>query len=176
MFEPIKIVRLITEQIGKPRNDGTRGSGLYIVPFELSTQPSAFWAEAFLANMKNPPQWSSSHRPDMARLSGKIIYLDGTTVEEIERTHKETLLLAVKEANEVTAKYEADQARVAEETKKREEEEQRRTRSCQANHVRVVEGLLNNKSPCIEPTKAECRGLFCGLDCRDAKEFRTALH
>ena len=41
MSEPIKIVRLITEEVSTPRLDGTPGSALYRVPFELSAAPPA---------------------------------------------------------------------------------------------------------------------------------------
>jgi hypothetical protein len=39
------------------------------------------------------------HRPGIASVSGNKIYLDGTTIEEVERYHKKTLKLAVDVAN-----------------------------------------------------------------------------
>jgi len=39
--EPVQIVAVDTERIGRPRNDGTRGSGLYRVPLLLSRVPPA---------------------------------------------------------------------------------------------------------------------------------------
>jgi hypothetical protein len=37
------------------------------------------------------------------------IYLEGTTLEEIERHHRETLTCAIKETNEILAKHEQNQ-------------------------------------------------------------------
>lgn len=97
--EPIRIIRVITEEVGFPKNDGTRGSALYAVPFELSRNPSELWRNLFVQCWNFPPQFTSLHRPGIARVSGRRIILDGTTIDEVERTHKQTLLLAVGEAN-----------------------------------------------------------------------------
>jgi hypothetical protein len=48
------------------------------------------------------------HRPGIARVSSDRIILDGTTIEEVERYHLETLKLAVSATNE---EYEALVAR-----------------------------------------------------------------
>lgn len=47
MSEPIKIKGVVKEDVGRPRNDGTPGSGLYEVPLQLSDLPSHRWAELF---------------------------------------------------------------------------------------------------------------------------------
>ena len=57
------------------------------------------------------------HRPGIASVSGNKIILDGTTIEEVEKYHRDTLKLSVERANEIEKKYEAQ--------KKREEEIER---------------------------------------------------
>lgn len=103
--ETIRILRVITEEVGFPKNDGTRGSALYAVPFELSDYPSELWKKLFVQNWDSPPQWTTLHRPGIASVSGKKIILNGTTIDEVEKTHKETLLLAVNEANKKELEY-----------------------------------------------------------------------
>jgi len=39
------------------------------------------------------------HRPGIASVRGDKIILDGTTVQEVEQYHRETLVLALNEAN-----------------------------------------------------------------------------
>jgi hypothetical protein len=95
----IKITRVIVEDITQPRNDGTRGSALYSVPFALSHRPSSEWLALFIQNWNHPPRYTSMHRPGIATVSGSTIILDGTTIEEVERYHRDTLQLAVNETN-----------------------------------------------------------------------------
>ena len=97
--EQIRIVRIISEEIGFPANDGTMGSALYSIPFELSREPNSIWVELFIESWNSPPRWTTLHRPGIARISGKKVILDRTTIEEVEKVHKDTLLLAVQEAN-----------------------------------------------------------------------------
>lgn len=40
------------------------------------------------------------HRPGIATTYGNKVILDGTTIEEVERYHKDTLKLAVETANQ----------------------------------------------------------------------------
>ena len=98
-FEDIKITRVIVEDITEPRNDGTRGSALYAIPFALSRQPPSEWAELFIANWNHPPRFTTMHRPGIARIYGSIVTLNGTTIEEVEQYHRDTLHLAVAETN-----------------------------------------------------------------------------
>jgi hypothetical protein len=98
-FDPIRILEIISDEVGEPRNDGTRGSGLYEVPFRLSNIPAPEWEDFFIESWNLPPSFSSMHRPGIASVLGDKIILDGTTLEEVEEHHKETLLLAVREAN-----------------------------------------------------------------------------
>lgn len=92
MSEPIKIVRLITKEVSTPRLDGTPNSALYRIPFELSAAPPAGWATAFVEAWNHPQSFTSRHRPGIASVLGRKIVLDGTTVEEVESHHKETLM------------------------------------------------------------------------------------
>jgi hypothetical protein len=99
-FDDIKITRVIVEDITEPRNDGTRGSGLYSIPFALSRRPPSEWAQLFIGNWDIPPRFTTMHRPGIARLSGATVTLNGTTIEEVERYHRETLQLAVDRTNQ----------------------------------------------------------------------------
>jgi hypothetical protein len=108
MSEPIKIVRIITEEVTTPPMDGTSGSALYQVPFELSSVPPAGWESAFVNAWDHPQSFTSRHRRGIASVSGKKILLDGTTLEEVQQYHKATLVDAVERANE----YVADAQRV----------------------------------------------------------------
>lgn len=64
------------------------------------------------------------HRPGIARVAGDKVILDRTTVEEVKRCHRDTLILAVEVANEGVRRFEQS-CRLAEEQaqKKREEHE-----------------------------------------------------
>lgn len=97
--EEIKILRIVTERITSPALDGSPGSSLYSIPFELSASPSFEWSQYFEQTWNRPPEWTSKHRPGIASVTGKEIWLNGTTIEEVESTHKKTLELCVKEAN-----------------------------------------------------------------------------
>ena len=114
VFEPIRITGVVLDEIGIPRNDGTRGSALYVVPFRLSRQPPRDWSQLFIAAWNNPSQFTSMHRPGIASIRADTIVLDGTTVEEVERYHRPTLLLAVNEANAKLAALESQRAQAVE--------------------------------------------------------------
>jgi hypothetical protein len=109
--EPIRLVRVLTDEVGQPRNDRSPGSALYAVPFQLSGAPSDVWVRAFLSAWEFPERFTSMHRPDIARVEGDKIVLDGTTIEEVERYHLETLKLAIKRANETVVQEATDQTR-----------------------------------------------------------------
>lgn len=97
--EPLRIVGVDRDGISAPRNDGTRGSGLYSVPFRLSAVPDRAWAELFVPNWDRPPSFSTMHRPGIARVVGDRVVLDGTTVDEVAQHHQQTLKLAVEATN-----------------------------------------------------------------------------
>jgi hypothetical protein len=120
--EPLKIAGIVADKVTTPRMDGTRGSALYSVPFRLSRRPPAGWDELFVESWNHPPQFTSMHRPGIASVEGDVIWLRGTTLDEVERYHRNSLKLAVGEA---TKKYEAihrDQ-----EARRRAEDERKRT-------------------------------------------------
>lgn len=123
--EPIRIVGVIADEVTEPRNDGTRGSALYAVPFRLSRRVSSDWAEAFRRVWDQPPRWTSMHRPGIAQVHGDRIVLDGTTIEEVQRYHRETLVLCVQETNRIIAEQ-AAKVRQEEEARARRSEEHRR--------------------------------------------------
>ncbi len=103
--EPVKILGVVVDQVSEPTLDGSARSALYRIPFKLSRKPSRIWSEHFVRTWNSPPKWTSMHRPGIASVSGDQIVLDGTTIEEVERTHRETLILCVNEANIAEAKY-----------------------------------------------------------------------
>lgn len=97
--EPIKIKGIVIDEITHPTNDGTAGSGLYKIPFELNRTPSYEWRELFINAWNRPSRWTSMHRPGIATAYGNQVILNGTTIEEVEKYHKDTLKLAVEIAN-----------------------------------------------------------------------------
>lgn len=122
MSEVIKIVRLIKEEVSTPRLDGTPGSALYRVPFELSAVPPVGWPAAFVEAWNHPQSYTSRHRPGIASVVGRKIILDGTTVEEVESHHKETLIAAVSQANLQIEQAQQAAAQRHAETERRETE------------------------------------------------------
>jgi TIR domain len=60
--EPIRIVGVVVDEVSEPLLDGTRGSGLYRVPFRLSRKPAAEWAELFVRTWDHPPRFTTMHR------------------------------------------------------------------------------------------------------------------
>jgi hypothetical protein len=125
-FEDIKITRVIVEDITAPRNDGTHGSALYSIPFALSRRPPSEWAQMFGGNWSHPSRFTSTHRPGIAKVQGATITLNGTTIEEVERYHRDTLQLAVAETNKQYREWQGEQQqREAQERVKREEHRRR---------------------------------------------------
>ena len=98
-FEPIKIIGVVVDEVGEPLNDASRGSALYAVPFKLSHTPPPDWADLFIRNWDHPPRCSTMHRPHIAEVEGNRIVLTRTTIDEVKNVHRETLKLAVEEAN-----------------------------------------------------------------------------
>lgn len=107
--EPVRIVGVDTERIGRPRNDGTRGSALYRIPLLLNRVPAAVWSASFADAWDVPPAWTTMHRPGIASVQGDRIVLEGTTIDELERYHLKTLKLVVRQLNERTSQYLRDQ-------------------------------------------------------------------
>ena len=117
-FEPIRVTGIIDKEVTKPRRDGTEGSALYNIPFQLSARPPHEWAEHLPKAWENA-RHNFSHRPRIASVSGDRIWLSGTTLEEVQQTHKETLEKAVAETNKLYVEFEAK--RKAEAARKQEQ-------------------------------------------------------
>ena len=98
-FEDIKVVRVIVEDVTRPRNDGTAGSALYAIPFALSDRPPAEWRNIFIKNWNHPPRYTLMHRPGIANIQDATVVLDGTTIDEVEQYHRDTLQLAINKTN-----------------------------------------------------------------------------
>ncbi len=122
---PVRIKGILVDEITQPLNDGTLGSALYIVPFELSRRPSYEWIDLFINAWNLPTTYTLRHRPGIASVIGSKIVLDGTTIEEVERYHKDTLKLAVDTANQKLKEIEIHKKQI-EEQKRRQEEEHRK--------------------------------------------------
>ena len=101
--EPLRIIGVIVDEVTEPTLDGTRGSGLYIVPLRLSRKPSSRWSEIFVQTWNHPPRFSTMHRPGIASVQDARIILNGTTIEEVKEYHRETLILCVDETNKKEA-------------------------------------------------------------------------
>jgi hypothetical protein len=102
---PIQIVNVIADEVTEPRNDGTRGCALYTVPFKLSRTPSSEWADMFVQTWNLPPRFTSMHRPGIARIHGDRVVLDGTTMDEVQKYHRNTLKLVVETVNKNYAEW-----------------------------------------------------------------------
>jgi TIR domain len=131
---PIRIKGIVVDDIGTPRNDGTAGCALYRVPFQLSRRPSPEWAAHFVRNWDRPPSYSGKHRPRIASVVGDRVILDGTTVEEVETHHRDTLKLVIDKVNQDIAEYEAKQRR-AEETRAEQERQHKESASEAAKRI-----------------------------------------
>ena len=118
----IRILGVIVDEVTEPRRDGTPGSALYSVPFQLSRTPSSEWADLFVQIWNHPPRFTSMHRPGIARVIGSKVVLDGTTIEEVKEYHRDTLILVVKTVNEELEGLE-ERRRTEEERRGREREE-----------------------------------------------------
>lgn len=99
-FEPIKISGVLADEAGEPFNDGTAGSALYAVPFKLNRAPTTEWSDLFIRTWDRPPRWTTSHRPGIARVQGDRIILTRTTIEEVQKVHRDTLKLVVDTVND----------------------------------------------------------------------------
>jgi hypothetical protein len=125
-FVPIKLVGVVIEEVGSPRNDGTAGGALYAIPIKLSASPRDEWRIFFLEAFDDPSQHDEAHRRGIASFREGRIILDGTTMEELETTHIATLKLTVEQANR---KY-ADllvQRRATSERQRQDEEKHRKS-------------------------------------------------
>ncbi|WP_167612437.1 toll/interleukin-1 receptor domain-containing protein [Maribellus sediminis] len=97
--DEIRIKGILVDEVGEPLNDGSPGSALYKIPFELNKRPDYQWSELFRLTWDRPPSCTSMHRPGIGYVSGNKIILDGTTIEEVKKYHKDTLKLVVETVN-----------------------------------------------------------------------------
>ena len=75
------------------------------------------------------------HRPGIATVSGDRVYLDGTTIDEVKKYHRDTLVLAVNETNRLYAEY-VVQKFVREERQRRLREEHDRKVRADADGIK----------------------------------------
>lgn len=122
----VKLGPIILDGITNPTNDQTLGSKLYLIPFQLSHTPSRAWADEFARVWRAPPSWTPMHQPDIARVSGDRIILDGTTMEYVKYHHAETLTIVVNRVNMTMAQRNHD-IRLQKEAISREIERHRQT-------------------------------------------------
>jgi hypothetical protein len=108
---PIKITGVIVDQVSTPLQDGSRGSALYRVPFRLSREPSYEWARVFVDTWDHPPTMTSMHRPGTATVAGEVVWLNRTTIEEVQEHHRQTLMAVVERTNAIVAELEAERHR-----------------------------------------------------------------
>lgn len=133
--EPIRIIGIVVDGVTMPKNNGTPGSALYQVPFQLSHRPSYEWSKIFIEKWNRPSRLTSMHRPGIASISSDKVYLDGTTLEEVEKYHRDTLKLALQETNQFVAEYEQNK-RIKEERARQRLEEHKQTVRDQSSRIR----------------------------------------
>ena len=133
-FEDIKIVEIIADEVTVPRNDGTRGSALYKVPFLLSSVPPSEWKEIFIINWDSPLNFTTKHRPGTARLYDNKLILERTTIEEVNDVHKKTLKLVIEKTN-------ADYRNWKQRVEREEAEEQARQEEHRQHVNRLAESI-----------------------------------
>jgi len=104
----IIIQGIVVDEVTVPKMDGSSGSALYSIPFKLNKVPSQEWKRVFVQTWNHPPRYTSMHRPKIARIYGDLIILNGTTIEEVERYHRDTLKICVEYTNKAIEKYEND--------------------------------------------------------------------
>jgi hypothetical protein len=97
--EPVRLTGIDLPAVVGSENSRGGDVALYAVPFTLSAIPDPEWQSLFRPNWTMPPRWSKMHRPGIARVVGDRIILDGTTIEEVEQFHLETLQLVVAVTN-----------------------------------------------------------------------------
>ena len=124
-FLDIRITGIMVNKVGSPRIDGTPGSALYRVPFQLTRSPPKEWAKLFIHFWDKPPRYTSMHRPGIASVVGDTVILDGTSIDEVQKYHRDTLLLTCEEANKAYSKHLAKIRTLKERERKRIEDHRR---------------------------------------------------
>lgn len=106
---PLELTEVLVGDVGRPRNDGTGGSGLYSVPIGLNRAPDAAETRLLEQHWDRPPSFTTMHRPGIMRVYSDRVVLQGTTIEEIERYHATTLKLVIDKTNEDASAHHAQQ-------------------------------------------------------------------
>ncbi|MYF28510.1 MAG: hypothetical protein F4169_06545 [Gammaproteobacteria bacterium] len=112
-MEPLKLTEVLKDDVGRPRNDGTRGSALYAVPIGLNRTPDSVEAQLLVQHWDSPPRFTSRHRPGILRVLDDRVILERTTIDEIESCHAETLRLVIEQTNADAASYRESQRKRA---------------------------------------------------------------
>lgn len=86
------------------------------------------WCERFIAAWDHPSSFTLQHRPGIARVDGDQLVLNGTTIEEVENTHRRTLLLALDVANRQMADVEAEMSKQEDKKQRVQDEHNRKLR------------------------------------------------
>ena len=126
-FEPIKLARVLTNEVGFPGESQDGSRNVYSVVFQLSEEPSARWGD-YLVHFWDRPQVPYSHghhRPGMTSVVGNKVILEETTIDEVEGFHLPVLKAAVRMANDAEARSVVEDQRRAE-RRRLEEAEHRR--------------------------------------------------
>lgn len=130
IFQELRIVGVIVDEVGIPKSDGTKGSALYKIPFQLSQRPPQKWADLFRGNWDHPSVFTLMHRPGIASVVGDKIILNGTTIEEVVEYHRDTLMLALQATNKAYKEF-LDQNQKAKELEQKQLNE----------HINKIENL-----------------------------------
>lgn len=147
------IVGIITDEVTLPKNDGTRGSALYSIPFRLSGYPDAKWSEYFIHCWNYPASFTTMHRPGIASVQGNKIVLNGTTIDEVQQYHRKTLVAAVNKANEMFDQYNQKILQEKERQRKLEEDHKKRITDIassmdfneKTNDVRKIDNTIRSR-------------------------------
>lgn len=94
-----KILRIVEDRITPILSNGKPEGALCKIPFELNGSPDQEWSLFFLEYWNSPREYTTMHRPGIATVDKNWIKLKGTTVDEVKKYHKKTLLDAVNFAN-----------------------------------------------------------------------------
>ena len=127
VFEPVKLVRVLTNEVGFPGESPDGSRNVYTVVFQLSEEPSARWGD-FFVHFWDRPQVAyaqSHHRPGMASVVANRLVLEETTIDEVEGYHLPVIKAAVRMANEAEGRAVVEDHRRAE-RRRLEEAEHRR--------------------------------------------------
>lgn len=129
-MESLRLTEVLTADVGRPQNDGTRGSALYAVPIGLNRSPDRVEAQLLVQHWDRPPRSTTRHRPGILRVRDDRVILEGTTIDEVETCHAETLRLVFEKTNADAAAYR--------ESRREQADEKARGNHEHDDHVREV--------------------------------------